>query len=190
LSEAIHEANLAVRLRPYDPIANMALIRTLFADSQLADEALSDSIAAAAVRTDYNIYLLNDVGAHLAAAGNLDRAGEILEWAIASRPPPVETDDFAFERKFVNSKANWKKEKAEAFYQLGYINGLQGTFDRSIEFSHKAIELDSSLANAYVNLANGYLATGQIAQARRIAAIAVEKFPDDGYVRQLQLRLR
>ncbi|UCG62449.1 MAG: glycosyltransferase family 39 protein, partial [Candidatus Zixiibacteriota bacterium] len=123
LSEAIHEANLAVRLRPYDPIANMALIRTLFADSQLADGALSDSIAVAAVRTHYNIYLLNDVGAHLAAAGNLDRAGEILEWAVASRPPPVETDDFAFERKFVNSKANWKKEKAEAFYQLGYING-------------------------------------------------------------------
>ncbi len=190
LTEATGEANLATRLRPYDPIANRVLLRALFADSRSTAGVLADSIAAAAERTGNDIYLLNDAAGHLAAKGYLTHADEVLRRATLSTPPPVETDDHAFERNFVNSKAAWKKEKGKTYYQLGYIAGLQGEFERSVGLSRQAIELDSTLAEAYINLVNGYLSSGQLMEARRVADIAFEKFPDNTYVKQLRLRFR
>ncbi len=106
--------------------------------------------------------------------------------ALNSTPPPVETDDGAFERNFGNSAANWEKMRATSYYQLGYLSGLSGSFAEAIDYCQSAIRRDSSLTEAYVNLISGYLSVGRLADAERVLNLALTKFPDNEYLRRFK----
>jgi tetratricopeptide (TPR) repeat protein len=186
---AIDRVGASLKSRPYDPLANMILLRALHEDTTVTTAALIDSVNAARLRTRDDIYVLNDVAIRLTAGGELEAARMLFNRATVSTPPPIEIDDYVFERNFRNSRDNLNREWATANYQLGYICGLKGKFEQSVDYSRKAIELDSNLVEAYVNLINGYILTGRTEQARETLRTAVARFPDDNYVRQLQLRM-
>jgi tetratricopeptide (TPR) repeat protein len=186
---ASREIQVAIDSRPYDVIANMIALRVLFADSLISTADLADSVDHLARRGDYHIRLLNDAAVRFSSRGEMELAEALLRQAIASKPPPVETDDYAFERNYINSPANWARERAKSYYQLGFINGLRGNFDLSIEYSKQAIKLDSFYAEAYVNLISGYISAGRLAEARTTLAEAASRFPDNEYIRQIQTRI-
>jgi len=177
----------AIRATPYDVIANTVLLRGLFGDTLMVSAAIQDSVVAAARRTDNDISLLNEAAIRLTERGDLEAASSILGIAAVSHPPPIETDDNAFERHYQHSEAQWRRAKAKTYYQWGYVEGLSGEYDRAIQYSRESIELDSSRVEAYVNLISGYLSVGRHAEARQVLGVASTKFPNDPYLGRLNL---
>ncbi|MCK4573595.1 MAG: hypothetical protein KAU36_04445, partial [candidate division Zixibacteria bacterium] len=131
------------------------------------------------------VYLLNDAANLLIERRAESQAEKLLLRAANSQPPAIETDDEAFEQNFVNSRSNWDMERAKSYYQLGFLYGLSGYFGRAIDYSRRAIETDSSLAEAYINLVSGYLSSGQIELGRETYRLAKEKFPANEVLDQL-----
>jgi len=177
----------AIRSAPYDITANRVLMRALFGDTLTTEAQLQDSVRAAAARTGNDITLLNEAAIRFTERGDLDAASSLLSVAATAKPPPIETDDDAFERSYPRRRDLWDREKAKTYYQWGYVKGLSGQFDLAIQYSHRSIELDSTRVEAYVNLISGYLSVGDIVTAREVFRAALVRFPDDDYLRRLNL---
>ncbi len=187
--QAAREIQAVIISRPYDVVANMVLMRSLFADSLIPKPDLIRNVNEAARRTGNDIRLINDAATRFASRGDLQLASEFLAMAAGSDPPPIETDDHSFEHNFINSRANRDRELAITYYQWGFVTGLGEQYAQSIEHSRTAIELDSTLAEAYINLASGYLLTSQLAEARSVVSLGVSKFPDNTSLKTFQLEL-
>ena len=190
LDRAIELSQKAITLRPYDHDANLVHVRALGQIDTLSPNALIAEIRAAAARTGDDIYLLNDAAIILNDVGHPDLASEILRRALDAVPPPIETDDYAFLPDFRHSRENMHRQYARAAYQLGFIAGVNGRFDEAIARSQQAIAYDSSLADAWVNLISGYLATGRRASADSTLTAAVRRFPNHMPLQQLRQYLR
>jgi len=80
--------------------------------------------------------------------------------------------------------------RARAAYQLGYINGLNGNYNQSIEYSNAAIALDSNLTEAYINLISGYMSIGDMNKTRNILNLADRKFPGNETLKILKSRIQ
>jgi len=185
-AKAIAEAKQALVRKPYDVMANMVLLRAASATQEIDNDSLAYLAFRASENTGNDIYLLNDAAGLLAGRGNLSSAESLLLQALNSKPPPIETDDEAFAQTFRNSLPKWEKERARTNYQLGYIYGLQGRYRDATRHSSLAIQGDSSLIEAYVNLVSGLLSLGQRQQADSVLAVALGKFPANRHLRQLQ----
>ena len=185
-ADAINEVEQTLSQKPYDITANMLLLRATSAMPEIDDDSLAYLALCAAERTENDIYLLNEAAGLLVSRGNLSLAEPLLLQALSVRPPPIETDDEAFGINFRNSSLNWKKEQAKTNYQLGYIYGLQGRYYEATHHSCLAIEGDSSLVEAYINLISGYLSIGKRQKADSVLTIAIGKFPKNQYLVQLQ----
>ena len=133
--------------------------------------------------------MLNDAASTLLSRGLTERAKTILLLAVNAKPPPIETDNTAFDADFRNSPENFAKEKAKTYYQLGYLNGVQGYFADAVKYSRDAIVLDSNLVEAYINLISGLASLGERAQADSVLAIAERRFPDDARIDRLRKML-
>ncbi|MDH4155751.1 MAG: glycosyltransferase family 39 protein [candidate division Zixibacteria bacterium] len=181
--EAVAEVSLALQRRPYDIQSHMIRLRAAAAQPEITGDSLLGLVFDAVDKAGNDIFLLDDAAALFSQRGDQARAESVLLIARNAAPPPIETDDAAFERHFRNSRENWKKERAKTFYQLGYIAGLDGRFDESLDFSRRAIDGDPDLVGAYVNLASGFMSTGRFSEADSILTIATEKFPDDEQIR-------
>ena len=181
--EAVAEVSLALERRPYDIQSHMIRLRACAAQPEITGDSLLELVFDAVDEAGNDIFLLNDAAALFSQRGDQARAESVLLMAGNATPPPVETDDAAFERHFRNSRENWTKEKAKTFYQLGYIAGLDGRFDESLDFSRRAIDSDPDLVGAYVNLASGFMSTGRFSQADSILTIAIGRFPDNEQIR-------
>ena len=186
---ALTEINMALEAAPYDPVSNIVYLRIIFADSLLGNEETVVAINQAAIRTGDDIFVLNDAAILLSDRGKLSQAQAILRRAIASAPPPIETDDYAFEQNFRNSEPSYSAERARSYYQLGFLYGIQGDYAPAIEFSSLAIAADSNLVEAYINLVSGYLSTGQSDTARQVLSTACAKFPHNEYLLRLKVTL-
>jgi len=110
--------------------------------------------------------------------GMYDRAIERLKTALAGDPIPAETDDGAFGYG-IDGEESTGSLKARAAYQLGYIYGRLGKLEQSIDMSSLAIDLDSSLVEAYINLINGYTLSGDRLLAIEVLEEATFRFPDN-----------
>ena len=181
LGEAIILASQAVKLRPYDVTGHSLLLRSLFSDSSTGDFACLEAVHQAAKATGDDIYLLNEASVLLTERGMINAARETLAKAIKTTPPPIETDDEAFALIFRNSRDKFNLQRAKAFYQYGYLEGIGGNYGQSIQYSSKAIELDSSLVEAYINLISAYISTGQSVKADSILKLSRKKFPTNLY---------
>lgn len=189
-AEAIAEAKKALARKPYDVMANMVLLRAASATQEIDNDSLAYLAFRAGENTGDDIHLLNDAAGLLAGRGNLSQAESLLLRALNSKPPPIETDDEAFAQTFRNSLHKWEKERARTNYQLGYIYGLQGRYRDATRHSSLAIQGDSSLIEAYVNLVSGLLSLGQRQQADSVLAVALDKFPADQHLHQLRHYLK
>lgn len=187
---ALAEISNALQAAPYDPINNMIYLRAILSDTAITEAQLAAAVNEVSERTNDDIFVLNDAGIQLAGHDRVDMARDILIRAAASTPPPIETDDYAFEGIFRNSRENLTSARAISFYQLGFLAGRQGRFADAIGYSHRAIAADSNLVEAYVNLVSGYLSSGEREAAREILLLADSKFPDNEYVARLKQTLR
>lgn len=173
---AMTQLRQALLLAPSDPDANILHLRLAAAikDDRLD---LAEVTQLSATRTKDDIFVLNEAAILLTQSGDMETADRILRRAIASSPPPVETDDALFTRGYRNSESNWSSQTARSHYQLGYVNGIQGRYGEATRHSRLAIDLDSTLADAYVNLINGLVATGSLDQADSVMQDALVRFP-------------
>jgi 4-amino-4-deoxy-L-arabinose transferase-like glycosyltransferase len=184
-AEAITEAKQALARKPYDVMANMVLLRAASAIQKINNDSLANMAFRATDNTGDDIYLLNDAAGLLTGRGDLLVAESLLTRALNSKPPPIETDDEAFAPTFRNSFLKWEKERARTNYQLGYVYGLQGRYRDATRHSSIAIQGDSNLIEAYINLVSGLLSSGQRRQADSVLAVALAKFPTNQHLHQL-----
>ncbi len=187
LSSIIY-ADSALTLKPYHTEANIikmrnqaALYDTTGLQNSINEALLSTSeksrihLEAGLIYSNWQMYALT--ANHLLAALS----------AITIAP---ETDDRAFTYSGLTGYQISLKVKGRAAYQLGYIYGKQNDLVRSIEMSNQAIFNDSSLADAYVNLINGYRLSGKIDSARYVLQIALENFPDHQTIQAISSTLK
>lgn len=187
--EALRLTDQALRLRPYDYDANLLRLRAIFNVDSASPADLLNEVEAAAARTDNDIYLLNEAGILLTNRGMIEPARTVLMQALSASPPPIEMDDAAFLPAFRHSRERIHAQYARASYQLGFIAGITGRYAEAVEFSRRAIEFDSSLADAWVNLVNGYLAIGRREEALSLLSSATERFPANSNLIRLRRQL-
>lgn len=183
LSAARAWARTAVEIAPYDVTANILLVRSLGADSSVAENRLGEEIRAAAQRTGNDLYFLNEAAAVMSRRSDLNSAERLLKDALEAAPPPIETDPLAFRPDFRNARDPFRREKAKAWHLLGYLAAIQGRVEEAVSCSGQAVTGDPEFAEAYVNLINALRVSGRTAEADSVAAIVREKFPDQPFFR-------
>jgi len=179
----------AIALSSYDVQSNLTALRAYAADTGTTDEELASVAQTAVIRTDGDLHVLNEAATVCSRRGLYDMAYGFLLQGLSASPPSIETDDQAFGRGFRHDKASTTRERARTYYQLGYLGGIRGDFELAIGYCRRAIDADSTLVEAYVNLVTAYLSSGRQAEADWTMDIADEKFPNHPLVRQLQERL-
>ena len=188
--QAKAHAEQALSLAPYDVMSNLVWLRTLGSDSLLGSSVLAGDVARAAGVTDDNVEVLNEGAAILVARGECEAAMGFLFRALESKPPPIETDDQAFSPSFRHGAADFARSKAKTLYLRGYCHGQEGRVDEAIEYSRRAIEADSTLAEAFVNLYSGYLTQGRLREAESVRAEAERRFPGNELVSRMKVPSR
>ncbi|HWR84223.1 MAG TPA: glycosyltransferase family 39 protein [Candidatus Deferrimicrobium sp.] len=183
--EAMAEAQMSLERQLYDVTANRIYLRAAAAMATVSNDSLVQLIHYSTANTEGDIFLLNDAAALLVQRGALSAAENILLLALHTERPAIETDDEAFSSFFKNSPDNWARESSKAKFQLGYICGLQGRYMEAVHYSSLAIQGDSGLAQAYVNLVSGYLSLGQFERADTTLAVARARFPSDSLLSRL-----
>lgn len=176
LPAARTEISRALTLQPYDLTANLLFLRIAAADSSISDSELVVATQNAIERTDQPLAVLTEGAVILLRRQNLVYAEQLATRALHSRPPPIETDDAAFNESFPNDRAGVARQKARSQFLLGSISGQRGLLAQAIRYSRQAIEGDSTLAEAYVNLALAYRSTGDTAMANEIRLLARQRF--------------
>ncbi|MBK7140819.1 MAG: glycosyltransferase family 39 protein [bacterium] len=190
LDSAYNKLNRALLLRPYDLTANTLLIRIASADDNVPDQELTEYISSALLQTDSNLTVMLEAATIASARKLYPLAEQLLRRSLELPPPPVETDDLAFDEAYPYRPDRLRRLRAQASYQWGFVLGQTGRFEESIAASRTAIELDSTFAEAYINLFSGYLSTNQMHAADSVLSQAARLFPNDSRVRQLIDRLK
>lgn len=184
---AFVEINKSLELEPFQITANQLYTRILFKLNYSFFD-IQREIIKIRKRTDNNIYLLNEIASLIYNDSTINNslAVSILKDAIKTSPPPIEIDDGSFAHKSPNRITMWNNQRAKSYYHLGFINGISGQFNEAIINSNKAIAIDSSLAEAYVNLISGYLSSNQIQDGQRVLQLAIQRFPNHSNLLQIQ----
>ena len=184
--ESITLVNNTIRHNPYNLTAHQVLLRSIFAIDSLDNKTYYKAALESSELLKNDIYLLNEIGLLMSHRDMLSESVEFLTKALQASPPPIETDDEAFKSSFRNSPGNIKKQLAFSNFQLGYIKGLQESYGESIQYNLNAIDLDSSLTDAYINLINGYISTNQTAKAISVLNQALQLFPSYSPLQRLK----
>ncbi len=86
----------------------------------------------------------------------------------------------SFESKFsVHASHSHDNLLRLACYQLGYLYGLIGEYEKSIQFSQRAIELAPNMKDAYINLISAYHSIGDRRRADSVMAVYRSIWPGD-----------
>ncbi|MEW5994549.1 MAG: tetratricopeptide repeat protein, partial [Candidatus Zixiibacteriota bacterium] len=189
VDQALAYASRAVEKRPFDITANMILVRAAAASDQVSDDSLSSLARWAVERAGADVFLLSDMAQQMVQRGLFALAESLLERSITTRPPPIETDDEAFRPNYRNIPDNRRRRQARAHFQLGYLYGQQQRYREAVYQSDLAVRKDSTLAEAYVNLISGLMATGEFLRARSVVDVAAKRFPQDTLIGQLKVLL-
>lgn len=188
-SRAAAVASQALSLRPYDLRANLLLVRGLAADNSIVPKTLLAAIERGAEALRDDLTFLNEAGAILVERKLYEQAHAILTRALESKPPPIETDDQTRQSDFTHLPARRKQQKAITYYHLGLIAGLNRQYDVAIDNNLKAIERDPDMVEAYINLAAGYLSSGNKWSADSLLAVAAARFPGNLLISQIKSSL-
>jgi len=186
LDSALAEILTALELRPYDVTANRIMLRASEKEPDIDSGSLLTLVEAAADRTKDNVYLLNEAALLILNRGDRDAAELLLLRVIEASPPPIETDNTAFDADHIYSESSMRKEKAKAYFQLGFLKGLSANYRESVEYSQTAIKLDSTIVEAYRNPVASHLALGQTRAADSVLSVGLNKFPDNPVLQYLK----
>ncbi|MBN2226391.1 MAG: glycosyltransferase family 39 protein [candidate division Zixibacteria bacterium] len=184
---ARYYAEAAIRSTPYLVDPYLVGLRTAAA---VDDTSAFHAMLQRAEKSVFNpIRMYLDAGMIFSEWQMPDSAELYLRRVLEADNPAPETDDAAFDWTTAATGADSDALKARAAYQLGYLLGRQNRLNESIAMSARAIALDSGLIEAYVNLASGYLAADQRANARRIVDLAQRRFPGNALIAELARRI-
>lgn len=184
---ALALADKSIELKPYflDPYLIKLRVYASLSDST----GINKTMTAVQENVDNPERAFFDAGVVFTEWGDHNKAEGFLMAAYDAKPGSAEMDDNAFSHASKTSGGTINI-KSRASYQLGYLYGLMGDYNESIEYSNTAIALDSNLVEAYINLSSGYLSIGDINNARAIADLAFKKFPNNTTVGILHNRLQ
>ncbi len=171
---ALELVERALKERPYLLEAYQLKMRSYYVlqDTTALDRATEQAIAA--MKSNGQIYL--EAGLIYSGLNAFARAESLLITAMSLEANPAETDDDAFQHGPAGQELT-NRVRAKAAYQLGYIYGIQGDFGRSLAMSYRALALDTTMIEAYINLANAFQSSGQIDSVDNIIRIAHRRFP-------------
>ncbi len=181
---AIEIARRALDIEPSSIDANLIQLRAMSTLPQYDPSDFFEHVRRAGERTEYDLQVMMEGGVLLTNHVNYDRALAILNDALKTTRPPIETDDNAFDQLYRNSPANRQKMLSAIHYQIGYILGRKAIYGESIRHSLIAIELDSLRVEAYINLIGGYASIGQTKKADSVLVVAKRKFPTNQLLNQ------
>jgi len=182
-SAAIEYADRAIHLKPYVVDGYIIKMRALAAMNDTT--SLYNTIKDARKNTRLNPRIDLEAGIIYSNFGQYDKAIGFLNSALTAETSAVETDDRSFTYEDLTGPQLSNRIKSQAAYQLGYILGLRDRLTESIQKSALAISYDSSLAEAYVNLINGYRLAGKIDSALIVLSIALNKFPKNAAIHEI-----
>ncbi len=185
---SVEFADSALALKPYHTEAilikmrNQAILYDTLGLQKTIKEALISASEISRIRLEAGLIYSN--------WQMYDLAIENLITVISTTTVAAETDDRAFT---YSGPAGWQMSHriiGKAAYQLGFIYGMQNDLSLSIQMSNLALLNDSSLADAYVNLINGYRLSGKIDRARYVSQIALDKFPNHQTIQAISSALK
>lgn len=180
-------ARKAIELDPGDITARRVLLRAIALNNSMTLDNFAGAIDKAYGESADNVYLLNEAAVLVSQRGMIDFAEVLLQRAAVGSPPPIETDDLAFQANFPNSLTRWRIEQGHSYFQLSFLAGRQSRFNDAISYARRAIELAPGLPDAYVNLVTGLRITGRISEADSVLATALSRFPTDQNLQSLKL---
>jgi len=185
---SLEYADSALSLKPYHTEAIIIKMRNL---AVLYDTlGLQKTIKQALISTSEKSRIWLEAGLIYSNWQMYDLAIDYLRTALTAVAVAVETDDRAFTYSGLTGRQLSRKIKARAAYQLGFIYGVRNDLIRSIVMSNLALSNDSSIAEAYVNLINGYRLSGKTDSARYVSQIALDKFPDHRTIQAISSTLK
>lgn len=167
----------ALAIEPYHADAAINLLRTY---RKMTTPALRDSIenlrrTIRPFQQENPAYLFEE-GLYFAGAGRLNEAIDDQLRAIRlleSNRPKV---SFGFTYQEIGGPRG-NDLPALIRYQLGYLYGLTGDLDQSVQYSLGAIALNPDLKEAYVNLISGYRSLGRDREADSVAGAYLRRWP-------------
>ncbi len=165
--------------KPYSTNAARNLVRALTVDSSISSDSLIKIYRSIRADIGPNLIVLNEILLSLNSKGLTDEAERLAFQNILIKPTPVEVDDFAFGSRFVQSRENFKHSIAVANHILGYINAQKGDFSQALNHARRAVAIDSTFSDAWVNLVSAHISLGQFNTADSILNISIRKFPDN-----------
>lgn len=183
IDSSLTYATRAIEAKPYFLDGYLAKTRALGAKGDM--ESLEELLKEAERNLPRRGRLYHDAGIIFGEKKEFGKAEHYLKRALAEEAAPVEMDDNAFLYSTEAYDAGQRRLKAKAFYELGYIYGVQNLLTESIEMSRQAIALDSNLAEAYINLTSGLLLSGQVPSAKATLETARRRFPENAAIKQI-----
>lgn len=175
----------ALELAPFDVTANLLKYRLFFADSVSSADKRYRIVTEGFENSRYHIELLIEAALLFAERKEFNYLDLVLEQYKGDRHHPVETDDDLFSRSFTEKYYSKNRRLSRMYYQLGFIMGTNSELDKSIMYSRKAIDFDSTQIEPYINLINGYLSKQNLGQAQKIYDTADRLFPNHPYLQKI-----
>lgn len=172
-------ANLSLANRPYDIMAWRIKLRSLseLGERSEAEVTLADyeSRFADDVRYWYErgVYYL-EINQRTEARLSFQRAAQLAE-----KPAKAAESSSSSFRRDRREQKELRQTTAKVFYQLGYFAGIERSFALSGDYSSRALELDSTLYPAYVNLMLSLASRGKSDSAADVYRLAQERFAQD-----------
>lgn len=161
---ALAEIDTALALRPYDQTAQIIKLRTLGVGGFPID-ALYQAALTGAKATANDIYILNEALRQFMARQGFEPAAEFVKEIGRPIRPPVETDDTVFDALWPYSVDQYRQQRAQWHFNLGFIYGNLSRFELSINHSRQAVTLDPAHQRAIQNLITGLESVGKFTEA-------------------------
>jgi Tfp pilus assembly protein PilF len=158
----------AYHSRPYDLTTVRIRMRTLAALRE--SDALEQLVDSSASRFEDELRYWYEVGLAALENSNGIMADSALRRAASIDPNSIGSIE-ASQVGYTNvaaAKIELRQIAAKAHYRLGYLAGVSGDLPAALNFSKRAIELDSTLIPAYVNLGLAYYSLGFVDSARSV----------------------
>jgi len=176
---ALTLSGMALTIKPYYPEAAVHFLR---AAQYCRDTSILADIETARLKirsylSDNPAYLFEEA-LYLAAFGK-------LEQAIANHLKVLEitgnkdSRQVAFDDDFSTSSLHSLNSLRHlSNYQLGYLSGLTGDFEKAAKYSAAAIALNPDFREAYINLISAYRSLGDNQRADSVAGEFLRRWPD------------
>lgn len=90
------------------------------------------------------------------------------------------TDQKKYEQAIhIYNKVLQKEENSEAYFRLGYINGIKGDYEKAIGYYYAALELSPGDLNIYNNIGSTLKEMKKFEESEKILQVALEHFPEN-----------